>query len=250
MNFQFINTPNTEPAYRSHWWIWIVLSFLVGLFHEFGHSSALVNFGGKPRQIGFGLYLIFPMFFSTVTDAWRFKKKERLLINLGGVYFEMLVAMLGLIYFIIFHDLSVLIFCFFYLITILYNLNPFIRSDGYWILSDMTNTPNLTQLSNENLKLLFSKSICRFKLKNYLLALYALLSKTYIAFIILALFVNNYSQIILFFPNLVNGISTLRLRGIGFTDVQKAIPVILFYLLLINFISDKSKLLGARLASK
>jgi putative peptide zinc metalloprotease protein len=221
---------------QKHWLIWIPLSFIIGLIHEFGHSSALSSFGGKPREIGFGLYLVFPTFFSSVTDAWRFSKGQRIVVNFGGVYFEVLIATLGLLYFVIFSDPFILVTCFLYLFNIALNLNPFIRSDGYWIISDLTNTPNLTEVSNEILKRLFFGDTQSFKFRNYCLALYSFLSKSYLFIIITLLLFNNFQKIIFFPADLVSSFVHLNFRPIDYQDIREAIPAIIFYLLLFNFI--------------
>ena len=133
----------------------LILAFFVGLFHEIGHSSALSYFKGYPKEIGIGLYLIFPIFYSSITDSWKVERKNRIIINFGGIYFEIILISIGLLFFLITKKIILILLCILNLVVILYNLNPLIRTDGYWILSDATNTPNLANVSMQRMKLFF-----------------------------------------------------------------------------------------------
>jgi putative peptide zinc metalloprotease protein len=62
------------------------------ILHEFGHAAAGKRFGATPGDIGFGFYFIAPVFFSDLSDVWKLPPKERIIVNLGGIYFELIVA--------------------------------------------------------------------------------------------------------------------------------------------------------------
>src|SRR5438132_5876708 len=66
---------------------------LAAAFHEFGHASALRYGGGNVREMGVGLYLIFPTFYTNVTDSYRLDRKSRLRTDLGGIYFHLLTTL-------------------------------------------------------------------------------------------------------------------------------------------------------------
>ncbi|MBA3445542.1 MAG: hypothetical protein H0T58_11920, partial [Gemmatimonadales bacterium] len=66
------------------------------MFHEFGHASALRYGGGRVRGMGAGFYLIYPAFFTDVTDSYRLGRWARVRTDLGGFYFHLTFA-LGLI---------------------------------------------------------------------------------------------------------------------------------------------------------
>jgi len=93
------------------------------------------HFGAKHGGIGGGFYLLMPVYFADVTDIWKLTKKQRITVNLAGLYFEMIYAVVligaGLIFN---HSTLILLSCVFLLST-LNNANPFVRSDGYWVLS-------------------------------------------------------------------------------------------------------------------
>jgi putative peptide zinc metalloprotease protein len=112
-------------------------------FHEVGHATACAYGGARPGVLGAGIYIIWPAFYSDVTDAYRLSKAGRLRTDLGGVYFntvfmlvvfgvylwtryEPLLVMLGLQNFEIIHQFL-----------------PFLRLDGYYVVADLTGVPDL-----------------------------------------------------------------------------------------------------------
>lgn len=114
-----------------------VFIVLAGIVHEYGHSVATMYFGGNPGRIGLGVYIIMPVMFSDVTDVWKLERGKRVIVDLGGIYFQGIV--LAICYFInllfVHHyiwNIAILLSGF----QILSNLNPFIKLDGYWILAD------------------------------------------------------------------------------------------------------------------
>jgi putative peptide zinc metalloprotease protein len=111
--------------------------------HEFGHATACKKFGVSPGGIGFGFYLFTPVLYSDVSRAWRLPVQQRIIVNIGGIYFEMIGASLLLVIFFMTQDpLFLAVPCLIF-IDSLYNLNPLVKYDGYWILSDLINIPNL-----------------------------------------------------------------------------------------------------------
>jgi len=66
------------------------------LFHELGHAAACRYGGARPGVIGIGLYLVYPAFYTDVTDAYRLDRRGRIRTDLGGVYFNLVFA-LGLL---------------------------------------------------------------------------------------------------------------------------------------------------------
>jgi putative peptide zinc metalloprotease protein len=120
-----------------------VVSFLILLFHEIGHVAACERFGARNKGIGFGFYLFMPVFFADVSDAWKCKKQDRMIINLAGIYIEFIFLTMLLISFLIFNN-EILFYSGFAIgLHIFTNVNPFLRYDGYWLLSDGFNIPNL-----------------------------------------------------------------------------------------------------------
>lgn len=120
----------------------LLLTFCGVIVHEFGHAAACARCGVSPGRIGLGLYLVFPVAFSDVTNAWRLERMDRVLVNVGGIYLQggFLIAVNlanwrgGLGDLSTFNLLSVFL--------MLHALNPCFRSDGFWLLADLSGTPN------------------------------------------------------------------------------------------------------------
>ncbi len=117
---------------------------IIILLHELGHATAAYRFGIEPQEIGFGLYFIFPVFYTNVTGIWALPVRERIVVNLAGIYLQ-LIANLPLL--LLFYTGSCNPICFVLItantIGLLSALNPFLRYDGYWLFSDIFNIPNL-----------------------------------------------------------------------------------------------------------
>jgi len=119
------------------------LSVASALFHECGHAAACRYGGARPGAIGAGIYLVWPSFFTNVTDSYRLSRVGRLRTDLGGLYFN-LVFMLALagIYAASSAQILLLVIAITH-IEMLEQLLPFVRFDGYFILSDLVGVPDL-----------------------------------------------------------------------------------------------------------
>ena len=113
------------------------------LWHELGHATACRYGGASPGRIGFGIYLVWPAFFTDVTDALKLGKGGRVRTDLGGIYFNILFSLaVGGVYLLTgFEPILVLILM--QHLMMLYNLMPFLRLDGYHAISDITGIPEL-----------------------------------------------------------------------------------------------------------
>jgi putative peptide zinc metalloprotease protein len=121
-------------------------------FHECGHATACAVGGGKPGRMGAGIYLAWPAFYTDVTDAYRLDRKARLRTDLGGVYFSCLLVLgLGGIYaFTGFEPL--LLIAFLMQIEVVHQMLPFLRLDGYYVVSDLVGVPDLFRRTGPILK--------------------------------------------------------------------------------------------------
>lgn len=113
------------------------------LIHELGHIAACRKFKIKHGEIGFGFYLVFPVLYADVTNVWMLAKNKRIITNLAGIKLELLYSTILCCIFLITSNLIFLYCSITIFIKALTELNPFIRYDGYWVLSDITDTPNL-----------------------------------------------------------------------------------------------------------
>jgi putative peptide zinc metalloprotease protein len=206
--------------------------FISHFIHEWGHVFSAKKFNINPGDIGFGFYFILPVFYVDLSDAWNTRPYNRIKINLSGIYFDYIIASICYaIFFLTNHNffllLGILIF-----IKSLYNLNPLLQSDMYWVLSDFFNLPNLTQDALNNLSSIFHKGFPR-KFKNYksiLLILYAL-SILFFWLFLISHFIISSNSILLSMPKYVSEIySMFRLNSF---DLKKIInDFIAFFILL------------------
>lgn len=134
----------------------IALLFFV---HELGHLSACRYFGTRHGAMGIGLYLYFPVFYADVSRIWRLSGAQRMLVNLGGIYFQLFLLLPLTLLNIYVFDFTLTIAIFFNYLSILYNLNPIFKFDGYWFVSDWLGVPNLRDRSKEVLAYFYAKYI-------------------------------------------------------------------------------------------
>jgi putative peptide zinc metalloprotease protein len=127
----------------------ILLFMLLGLvvvataLHEIGHATAARYGGAKPGVMGAGIYVVWPAFYTDVTDAYRLNRRGRLRTDLGGIYFNALFALgtAGAYLLTGFEPLLIVVLVQHF--QIIQQLLPFLRLDGYYILSDLTGVPDL-----------------------------------------------------------------------------------------------------------
>lgn len=123
----------------------LVLGLLLAsaAFHECGHVSACRYGGARPGVMGFGLYLVWPALYSTVTDSYRLGRAGRLRTDLGGVYFNaVFIAGMSLVYLYTGSPWLLVAIVALHIETATQFL-PMIRLDGYYILSDLIGVPDL-----------------------------------------------------------------------------------------------------------
>jgi putative peptide zinc metalloprotease protein len=125
------------------------LLFVVGLmifsalFHECGHAAGCRFGGARPGRIGAGIYLVWPAFFTNVTDSYRLSRAGRLRTDLGGLYFNLIfMLVLAACYTATSAEFLLLVVALTHL-EMLQQLLPFVRFDGYFILSDLVGVPDL-----------------------------------------------------------------------------------------------------------
>ena len=121
--------------------------------HEMGHAFAASHYGCRVPTMGVALMMGMPVLWTDVTDAWRLpRRKDRLTIDSAGMLAELTLATLATILWTLLPDGSFrsgvyLLASSAWIITLAVNLNPFMRFDGYYILSDTFDIPNLQERS-------------------------------------------------------------------------------------------------------
>jgi putative peptide zinc metalloprotease protein len=143
------NDAHVFPAY---------LLFLFSLMiHEFGHAAACVRYGGSPSDIGFTVYLISPAFYSDVSSAWQLKRWQRVIVDLGGNYFQFIIGCCFLWADNLTHwpplQLAAVLICY----SAIFSLNPIFKFDGYWVLADVLGVTNLAKQTSNIAKYCYSR---------------------------------------------------------------------------------------------
>jgi putative peptide zinc metalloprotease protein len=127
--------------------LYLLLAFGIvisaGIFHEVGHATACKYGGARPGAMGAGIYVVWPAFYTDVTDAYRLRKGGRLRTDLGGVYFNaiFILAAAGVYFAAGFEPILILVYLLH--LEIIRQLLPILRFDGYLVLSDLTGVPDL-----------------------------------------------------------------------------------------------------------
>ena len=137
-------------------WVWMLVTWLVlKLIHELGHALACRRFDGHVRECGIVLILFAPMPYVDVTSVWAIDSKwKRILISSAGMLFEIFCAAVAAIVWagtldplLKQHAMNVMVTA--TVMTLVFNANPLMRFDGYYILTDWFETPNLATHSRQ-----------------------------------------------------------------------------------------------------
>lgn len=139
----------------NHWGIVLATLALTKVVHELAHAAVCRRMGAAVREIGVLLLCGTPCLYCDVTDSWRVEsRRRRAAIMLAGVYVELVIAALAAIVWMTsgtawqrLMALNVMMVC--GVSTVLFNLNPLMRYDGYFVLSDFLDVPNLRRRAAE-----------------------------------------------------------------------------------------------------
>ncbi|MEZ6234129.1 MAG: hypothetical protein R3B68_08060 [Phycisphaerales bacterium] len=146
--------------------LWFTGLFLVlRAVHEFGHAMACRALGGRCTEIGLLMIaVVLPLPYCDASSAWRFPEVwRRVVVSAGGVLAESVFAAIAAIIWArteagtLAHALSYNTVIASGIATLVFNLNPLLRYDGYYILSDITGIPNLAQRSRDMAKHLLER---------------------------------------------------------------------------------------------
>ena len=142
--FHGVAQPLRELAYNPVLMLMVLgLVVIATALHEIGHATATRYGGAEPGDMGVGIYIVWPAFYTDVTDAYRLGRGGRLRTDLGGVYFNGLFVLItaGLYAVTGFEPLLILIIV--QHMQVIQQMLPFLRLDGYYILSDLVGVPDM-----------------------------------------------------------------------------------------------------------
>lgn len=130
--------------------VWYALA-LVGakILHELGHAYAAVRYGCRVPTMGVAFLVMWPVLYTDTSDAWRLtNKNQRLAIGAAGMIAELGLAVVATVLWSFLPDGPVRSAAFItatvtWVMTLAINLNPFMRFDGYYLLSDYLDVENL-----------------------------------------------------------------------------------------------------------
>ena len=141
---------DSRQVFSSNNWLLLVIVWVVlKVLHEFGHGLACRYHGGRVTEMGVVFVLFAPMAYVDVTSSWGFRSRwKRMHIAAGGVLVELTMAALAALCWTqattpfarhLLHNIVVSAS----LTTLIFNINPLMRFDGYFILEDLLDIPNL-----------------------------------------------------------------------------------------------------------
>src|SRR3954447_2589738 len=179
--------------WRTIFYFWISLA-IVKVIHEFGHGLTAKHFGGEVHEMGMLFLVLTPALYCDVTDSWLLPNKwKRIWISAAGIYVECFLASLatfvwwnteqGLL-----NSLSLATMFICSVNTILFNANPLLRYDGYYVMADWLEIPNLRIKSTQFFTYLFQEKVLGLELpvqsymprsRRFLFVFYAVASYLY-----------------------------------------------------------------------
>ncbi|MBX2823468.1 MAG: efflux RND transporter periplasmic adaptor subunit [Gammaproteobacteria bacterium] len=151
-----------------HYWLllWCVYPVLKGM-HEIAHAVCLKRFGGEVHEMGITLLVFMPIPYVDASASWSLRSRhQRMLVSAAGILIELTLAAVALMIWValepgLLRDLAFAVFSIGSLSTVLFNANPLLRFDGYYILQDWLEIPNLHARSRQFLLHLAARTVLR-----------------------------------------------------------------------------------------
>ena len=205
-NFEQFQTrlPGFQEFFSGSNWIWLgIVLATTKVLHEFGHGMACKRFGSQCHSMGIMFLVLMPCLYCDASDSWTLKSKwRRIAIAAAGMYFEFILASFAAFVWwfsepgwVNMLALNIVFVC--SISTLLFNANPLLKFDGYYILSDLIEVPNLRTKASSVLRRLGSHVMLGIestpdpfmpKRHRWLFATYSVLAVLYRWFITLSIF--------------------------------------------------------------
>ncbi len=126
----------------------LALYCVIKLIHEFAHGFAVKVWGGEVHEMGITLLVLMPIPYVNASSSWAFNKYNRVLVGAAGIIVELLLAAMALFVWLtvepgLLKDAALNVVLIGSVSTLLFNANPLLRFDGYYVLQDLLEIPNL-----------------------------------------------------------------------------------------------------------
>jgi len=216
---------------------WVLL-LVIGFFHETAHGLTCKHFGGQVHAMGLMFLYLMPAFYVDVTEVWiAASTAQRLATIIAGIWIEMVMCGFAMIAWLNtapatwLHDFAYQVILITGIAVIVINMNPLIKADGYYFVTEAIGIPTLKERSTEFLSGWFQKQVLRLPVETVVVprrrapffALYALVSGAYsymILFVVLRFGYNVASKWLAEFAVIPIGIAAFfifrsRLRSLG-----------------------------------
>lgn len=136
-------------------WFWLLIAWIaLKFFHELGHALVCHRYGGNIRETGVIIAFLAPLAYVDASSCWSFRSRwQRIHTALAGVYVELIIASLSILAWkwcdsVLFRHVLQNTIIMASVSTLLFNLNPLMKFDGYYVLSDLLQIPNLSTQAN------------------------------------------------------------------------------------------------------
>jgi len=144
---------------------------IMKLIHEFSHGLLLKRFGGETHEMGIALMVLLPIpYVDATTSSLLPDKRDRMLVSAGGILVELSFAAIATIIWAnssgLLHDAALMVMLIGGLSTLLFNANPLLKFDGYFILADYLELPNLAQRSKSYLQAQLSRLLYKIDIEH------------------------------------------------------------------------------------
>ncbi len=146
--------------------LWLLYP-IMKLAHEFAHAICVKHWGGEVHEMGITLLVLTPIPYVDASAATAFKSKhKRMIVSAAGIMVELFIASLALFFWLgasdgLLRDCAFGVFTIGAVSTVLFNANPLLKFDGYFILQDAIEIPNLMSRSAQYYRYLFKRYVLK-----------------------------------------------------------------------------------------
>jgi putative peptide zinc metalloprotease protein len=155
-----------QDFFSSWRWLWALVAWLsLKMAHELAHAAACRRYGGEVRDAGVSLILFMPLAYVNVNSVWRLPRRwQRIHVSLAGVAIELAIAGIALVIWNVTDSTSLRAMCADIVVltvvsSLLFNLNPLMKFDGYFVLSDLTGVENLYSLGQSCVNYMIQRNL-------------------------------------------------------------------------------------------